>query len=192
MNKATRQRIELLTPLLKDSSENVRLAAAYSIEQLEAIYDCQQILDILKTGDTGARVAAIYALGKIGGERVIAPLIYCTSRREDDLRGASIDVLGKLAIPTTVDTIITALNDENSAIQAKAIVALSHFPSSQKICSVIRPFLEANDGSLEAEASITLAKLGDITALSGIISLLSSEHASTRTAAAESLSLLPL
>lgn len=192
MNKVIRQRIELLTPLLKDPDSAVRKTAAGSIEQLEATCDCEQIFEVLKTGDTGARVAAIYALGKIGGEKVLAPLLYCIARPEDDIRSAATEVLGVLAFPSTVDAILTALRDENSAVQAKAITALYNFSPSQKICSGLRPFLEANDGMLEAEAARTLAKLGDIAALSGIIALLSSQHASSRSAAAEALSILPL
>lgn len=192
MNNVTRQRIAILAPLLKDSSQDVRRAAAASIEQLEASCDCEDIFEILKAGNTGARVAAIYALGKVGGERVVAPLIYSAGRPEDDIRAAAVEVLGVLAFPSTVETVIEKLNDENSAVQVKAITALSHFPASQKICSRLRPFLEANDGMLEAEAALTLAKQGDITALSGIITLLSSPHASSRAAAAEALSILPL
>jgi len=192
MNKTTRQRIELLTPLLKDPDMDVRKTAASSIEKLEAVCDCEQIFEILKTGDTGARVAAIYALGKIGGEKVIAPLIYCAGRPEDDIRAAAIEALGIMAVPSTIETILARLDDGNSAVQAKAITALSHFPMSQKICSVLRPFLEANDGMLEAEAALTLAKLNDITAFTGISALLLSPHASTRIAAAEALSILPV
>lgn len=192
MIKAIRQRIELLTPLLKDQNRDVRDAAAKSIEYLEATSDSEQILATLKTGDTGARIAAIYALGKIGGEKVLAPLVYCAGRPEDDIRAAAIEVLGELAHPSTLATVIASLDDANSAVQARAIAALSNFPPSQTFCSRLRLFLEANDGMLEAEAAITLAHLGDITALSGITTLLSSSHASTRIAAAEALRKLPL
>lgn len=191
-NSLLRQRINLLVPLLKDPDTEVRAAASSSIEQLEATGDVEQILTTLKTGDTGARIRSIYALGKIGGDKVLQPLIYCASRPEDDIRAAAIEVLGTIAHPSTFQTLLKSLDDHNSAVQARAIAALAHFPSDQSLCSKIRPYLDANDGMLEAEAAKTLAEFKDITAIPGIINLLSSQHPTARIAAAEALGKLPI
>jgi HEAT repeat protein len=192
MNESIRQRIDALIPLLKDPDQEVRTMAAHAIEHLEASSDIRETLHILKTGDKGARISAIYALGEIGGEKVITPLVYCAGRPEDDIRSAAVQILGRLAEPSTLPVLLKSLNDRNTAIQARAITALSNFPSSDTLFDHLRPFLKANDGDLEAEAALAMAKLGDSHSITGIISLLSSSHSSTRKAAATALSLLPV
>lgn len=192
MNEIARQRIAALIPLLKDSDPEVRTVVAHAIEHLEVASDITAILNTLKSGDTGARISAIYALGEIGGEKVIPPLVYCAGRPEDDIRSAAVEMLGRLAEPSTLPVLLKSLNDRNTAIQARAVTALSNFPRTADLCDHLRPFLKANDGDLEAVAALAMARLGDPHSLPGITSLLSSPHASTRKAAATALSLLPL
>ena len=192
MNKIIRQRIDALIPLLKDPDPDVRTTVARAIELLEASGDLNEILQILKTGNMGERIAAIYALGEIGGEGVITPLVYCAGRPEVDIRAAAVEILGQLAQPSTLPALLERLDDQNSAIRARAITALSNFPASAALCDSLRPFLESNDGDLDAAATLALARLGDRSATAGIIALLSSPYASTRMAAATALSQLPL
>src|SRR5512133_143218 len=192
MNELVRQRIDALIPLLKDADPDVRTTSARSIEHLEVSCDINEVLNALKTGDTGARIAAIYALGAIGNEKVIAPLTYCAGRPEADIRAAALEMLGKLAEPSTLPTILERLNDQHPAIQAKAITALGNFPPSATLYDRIRPFLKVSNGDLEAAAALTLARLGDLASLNAIITLLASPHASTRKAAATALCLLPI
>lgn len=192
MNEIIRQRIDTLIPLLKDSHPEVRTTVAHAIEHLEVAGDITDILNTLKTGDMGARISAIYALGELGGEKVITPLVYCAGRPEVDIRAAAVEILGRLAYPSTLPTLLERLNDQNPAVQGRAIAALSNFPASSSLCERLRPFLKANDGDLDADAALALAKLKDRSATEGIISLLTSPHASTRKAAATALSLLPI
>jgi len=100
--------------------------------------------------------------------------------------------LGRRAKPSTLPILVERLNDQNTAIQARAVAALSNFPATAALYGHLRPFLNENDGNLEAEAALTMAKLGDSDSLAAIISLLSSPHSSTRKAAATGLSLLPI
>ncbi len=192
MNVAIRQRIDALIPLLKDPEPEVRTAAARSIEQLEVSCDIKDILHSLKTGDTGTRISSIYALGKIGGEKVIAPLVYCAGRPETDIRSAAVETLGKLVEPSTMPTLIERLDDQSSAVQARAITALGNFPPTSTLCERLRPFLQADNGELEGEAALALSKLGDSASTTTIVALLTSPHASTRIAAATALSQLPV
>ena len=192
MNEKIRQRIDTLIPLLKDADPEVRAAVSRAIEHLEASGELSEILHTLKTGNMGARISAIYALGEIGGEAVISPLVYCAGRPEDDIRAAAVEMLGRLAATSTLPVLLERLNDPNPAIQARTITALSRFPVSVVLCERLRPFLKASDGDREAQAALALARLGDRSAMDGIISLLSSPFSSTRLAAATALSLLPL
>ena len=191
MKELIRQRINVLIPLLKDADPDVRATVARSIEHLEVACDINEILHSLKTGDTGTRIAAIHALGKIGGEKVIAPLVYCAGRPEADIRSAAVEMLGRLAEPAALPVLIERLDDQNTAIQARAITALGNFPVSTTLIDRLRFFLKSYNGELEAEAAIALARLGDTASTEAIITLLASPHASTRKAAATALSLMP-
>jgi len=192
MNAVARQRIDALIPLLKDGDPDVRTTVARAIEHLEACGDLNETLQILKTGNMGSRISAIYALGEIGGEGVINPLVYCAGRPEVDIRAAAVEVLGKLAFPSTLPVLLERLKDQNSAIQARAITALSNFPATEELFNHLRPFLKVSDGDIEAETALALARMGDQSVMDTIIDLLKSPYASTRMAAATALSMLPL
>ena len=192
MNEDIRSRIDSLRPLLKDPAAGVRTAAAEAIEKLEATGGIDEILATLKTGNMAARIGAIYALGEIGGEKVLPPLVYCARRPETDIRSVAVAVLGKLALPSVHTILVELLGDENSTVQGRAIAALRNFPGTPEIITKLRPFLGASDGVLEAEAALTLAMLKDRNSLGQIQGLLTSDHASTRQAAATALSFMPL
>lgn len=181
-----------MQPLLKDAEQEVRTAAARAIERLEGGSAFEEIMQSLKKGDTGAKIRAIYALGEIGGDRVVAPLVYCAGRPEDGIRAAAVEMLGRITIPAVLPVLLERLDDANNAIQARAIAALANFPPSSELCERLRHFLDKQDGALEAEAAIALARLGDQESVERITSLLTSPHASTRQAAATALSLLPI
>lgn len=192
MNEKIRSRIDSLRPLLKDPVPDVRLAAAEAIEKLEAAGSVEEILATLKTGDMGARIGAIYALGAIGGEKVLPPLVYCARRPEVDIRSAATATLGKLAFPATLPILMELLDDKSPAVQSRAIAALRNFPSTPDIINKLRTFLGSSDGVLEAEAAMALAALNDLNSLSRIQALLTSHHASTRQAAVTALSSMPI
>jgi len=192
MKEKIRTRIDALRPLLKDPVPGVRSSAAQAIEKLEGASSLEEILHALKTGDTGTRVGAIYALGEIGGEKVIPPILYCAGRPEVDIRSAAVEVLGQLRLSSAIPMLVERLDDQHAAVQARAITALRNYPASPELLQKLRNYLAASDGSLEAEAAITLACLSDLHSLDSIRSLLSSRHASTRQAAATALSLMPI
>lgn len=177
---------------MKDAAPEVRNAAAEAIEKLEGVISAEEILHTLKTGDTGARIGAIYALGEIGGTRVLPALIYCAGRPEVDIRSAAVEVLGRLGLPGALQTLAERLDDQNNAVKARAIAALRNFQVSADILMKLRSFLVSDDGTLEAEAALTLAALNDPGSINGITSLLSSRFASTRQASATAISIMPL
>ena len=192
MKEKARSRIESLRPLLKDPVAEVRIAAAEAIERLEATSSVDEILATLKTGIKGARIGAIYALGEIGGERVLPPLVYCARRPEVDIRSVATAVLGKLALPAALPTLVELLDDVDPTVQGRAIAGLRNFQVTADILNKLRPFLNASDGVLEAEAALTLSCLNDLYSLGQINELLTSHHASSRQAAATALSRMSL
>lgn len=191
MKKKVRTRIDSLRPLLKDPMTEVKAAAAEAIEKLEAASSVDEILAALKTGNMGSKIGAIYALGEIGGDNIFTPLAYCAKRPEVGIRAAAVAVLGRLALPAAYPLLVDLLDDVDPIIQSLAIAALRNYAVTAAVLNKLRPFLNASDGVLEAEAAMTLAVLGDLHSLEKIGELLMSLHASTRQAAATALSRMP-
>lgn len=192
MKEKVRTRIDFLRPLLKDPVPSVRVAAAEAIEILEAASSFEDIIATLKTGNMGARIGAIYALGEIGGTAVLQPLAYCAKRAETDIRSAAAAALGKVAQSAALPIIVELLDDESPTVQGRAIASLRNYSVTVDIINRLHRFLDASDGVLEAEAALTLAHLKDEYSLNQIVTLLGSTHASTREAAATALSLIPI
>jgi HEAT repeat protein len=191
MKEQMRERIDILRPLLKDQEPDVRIAAAEAIDKLEASGSIAEVIETLKTGDMGARVGAIFALGEIGGEAVLPPLVYCARRPEADIRAAAAAALGRVAAPATVPVMMALLDDTEPAVQERAITGLRNFPVSPELCGKLRCFLSMSDGVREAEAAVTLAHFKDMESLPKVRELLASPLASTRQAAATALGLMP-
>lgn len=186
------KRRQALAALLKDPSPEVREAAARALERMEEMAGVEEILFVLKKGALPAKIKAIYALGKVGGEKVLAPLMYCASRPEEELRAAAIEVLGELAEPKTLPALVERLNDESPAIRANAIAAIGHFPLTVDLVKRLVPFLASGDGLLDAEA-LTVLRKARVPGLEGeYIRLLGSPHPRTRKAAVLALGELPV
>jgi len=183
------KRKELLIGMLKDPDSEVTAAAAAALEQLEGVMGVDAILAQLKQGTLAEKVMAIYALGEAGGEKVLAPLVYCASRPEEDLKGAAIDVLGSLTHRSAMPVLLDKLKDGNSGIRARAIRALGNFRDKAVIPHLL-PFLFAGDGLTDIEAALALAKTGAASLEEPLMKLAQSPLASVRAAAAAALGLL--
>lgn len=179
-------RREALIPLLKDPDEGVRQAAAQALEQLDSAGCLEEVLNQLKKGKLGEKVQAIYSLGRIGGEKVLGPLVYCAKRTEEDIKSAAIEVLGELAHPKAVPVLIEKLSEPNTGLRAKAIAALGNY-RDPSLAKHLVPFLDANDGLVEAEAALALAKAGEAAQEGKLIELLKSPYPNTRQTAARAL-----
>lgn len=186
---STQKRRDALSALLTDPCEEVRVAAAESLERLENIGSLPEVLEALKKGDLGTKLKALYALGRIGGEQVLSPLLYCASRPEEDIKSVAIEVLGTLGHPKSLPVLMEGLKDPNPTIQAKTIAALKNFKDPALVRALL-PFLDAGDGLLDAEAAFTLGHIGDGTLEPKIMELLRSPHQRTREAAAQALGTL--
>ena len=188
---STSPRRAALAALLQDPSPEVRAAAAHSLERIEARGNLPELLDLLKRGSLPEKIKAIFALGEIGGDKVLPALNYCAGRPEPDIRIAALEILGALAVPETFPVVAAGIADPNQAIKAKAISALGNFRDSRAVSFLI-PCLDADDGLIEAEAVRALGKVGRPECEKQILVLLGSRHETTRVAAAEALGTLPL
>ena len=188
---STARRRAALASLLQDPSPGVRAAAAHSLEQIDASGNLAELLDLLKRGTLPEKIKVIFALGEIGGDKVLPALTYCAGRPEPDIRIAALEVLGALAVPGTFPIVAAGITDPNQAIRAKAIAAIGNFRGPRSAALLI-PCLDADDGLIEAEAVRARGKVGLPECEELIVTLLGSRHEATRMAAAEALGTLRL
>lgn len=146
---------EPLVPLLGDEVEEVRKAAADSLQSmgeaavkpliagldsekadarreavrvLGVIGDAratEPLLGILKGEGSGARVEAARAVGSIGDERAVEPLIEVLTGPGPDLRAAAAGALGEIKDARAVEPLIGALSDQHEPVRRAAYPALS-------------------------------------------------------------------
>jgi HEAT repeat protein len=100
-----------------------------------------------------------------------------------------VEILGMLADPRALSILVERLKEPSPAIRAKAIAALGNFRSPSLVAELL-PFLDTNDGLLDAEAVSALARIGDSSLETRFIELLRSPHPQTRQAAALALGVL--
>jgi HEAT repeat protein len=116
--------------------------------------------------------------------------LYCAGRSEEDIRYAAIKVLGELARPEALALLVEKLRDPSPEVRAVTIEALAQYRDASLVPRLI-PFLEENDGMLDAEAALALGRIGNAALAEPLMKLLSSPHERTRAAAATALALLP-
>ena len=64
-----------LTPLLNDSSKEIRLTAATSLTYVGTAQEVPSLAAALKDAEHDVQLAAVDALGRIGDERAVGPLL---------------------------------------------------------------------------------------------------------------------
>lgn len=183
------KRREILVQLLKDPDSGVSSSAAAALELMERQQSVDEILAQLKKGELVEKVRAIYALGEIGGEKVLAPLVYCASRPEPELKGAAIDALGTVLSRSAIPVLVEKLKDGNSGIRARAIKALAGY-KDRSLAQHFIPFLDAGDGLTDVEAALALGIIGDPALEDKLCALALSPVAASRAAAATALGFL--
>ncbi len=121
--------VEPLIARLRDEDEDVVIDAVTSLGQLKNVHAVPALLKSYDSDPSGdVKVAAVEALGMIGGMEVIDPLIDVVRGREEDSEWAmddewddwwdaqlkAVEALGRLGDPKAVGALEEALDDEDS------------------------------------------------------------------------------
>ena len=78
------------------------------------------------TGETAsyARRSAILALGRLGDERAVEPLVLALQDEDRYIRREAAKALGELGSPAAIEPLIAALGDSEESVCRSAIIAL--------------------------------------------------------------------
>jgi HEAT repeat protein len=194
------ERVEKLRKALQDVSPAVRAAAAESLERLEASANLERFAALLggrnpqagatpgpdAKDDKVARIRAVYALGEIGGEAVLAPLVGALGDPVHDVRCAAIRVLGELHEPRTLGPLFDLLDDNDPSVRALVIEALGNF-QDRRLAECFLALLGSDNPEILRRVANAIARLREPRAEGALLSLLDHEEAEVREAAAAAL-----
>lgn len=92
----------------------------------------EYLLLTLKDEDKGIRIAAARALGKMGDQRSVGPLISMLEDKDRDIRFISAQVLGKIGDFRAIEPLTRACADENCFVRITAKEALARLSFNGK------------------------------------------------------------
>src|SRR3970282_2329369 len=113
-----RKKIRVKT--LKDSDENIRKLAAESLEKIKTRERMDTIEKFINSGEKLEKLRAVYALGRLKGQKAIQLLLKAIKDPIEDVRAAAIRVLGKMGDPRVMPALTEFLSDKTFV--AKGVV----------------------------------------------------------------------
>ncbi len=145
---------------LTSPNPHARSRAATMLGELKEIAAVPALVRTLrKDVNTYVRSAAAEALGHIGDERAIFPLIDATRDSSSFVRRAAIIALGQLEAKEAQVALIRALGDANFYVRRAAINAIGKL-GVPDLAQMVMPFLASDDPRLQRTAVTALRRLG--------------------------------
>lgn len=185
-----KERISALQALLNDVQPMVRQSAAAALEELEAVADTDHLIDMLKTGNRGERIAAAYALERVTAAKVFPPLLNALKSDDADLRSVVVKVLGSKKHPKTVTALVKMLDDFEVAVQVEAARVLGGF-ADRRLPEYLAPLIECEE-QLALAAIEAIGQLAFPEGEAPLLAALRDPRPEVRARAAEMLSKLHL
>ena len=141
------------------------------IEKMKQNRDFDALFRALFNENESVGIAAVEALGELGGERAVLSLIEILGSQKKNLRKAAAHVLGNLKDGRAIEPLINALIDDFGDVgraAQNALVQLKEYGSVQALSEA----LKSDDIRLRREIVKTLGSIGDEVALGLLITTL--------------------
>ncbi|UCD54652.1 MAG: HEAT repeat domain-containing protein, partial [Candidatus Omnitrophota bacterium] len=137
--------------------------------------------------DFRVRMIVVYSLGKIGGTRVVEPLI--EALKDDDsiyVRRDAAKILGEIGDTRAVKPLIEALQDKDWSLPRNSVEALGKIGDARAVEPLIKLLKEA-DVYLKAYSAIALGEIGDASAVEALIEALEDDDSGVRNRSVQAL-----
>ena len=136
------------------SAFNIITERTVPMDSLETLH---ALLDILRNGKSIYAVSiAATALGIIGSEKAVEPLIEALSDYASDARGSAATALGIIGSEKAVEPLIRALNDAANDVRGSAATALGRIGSEKSVEPLIKALSDkAQDARNSASMALT-------------------------------------
>lgn len=134
-----------------------------AIQTLATIGDDQATIPILQVleeaNDVEVAIAAVEALGLLGGPLVVAPLQQAIASDDWRIRAKAATALGDLMDPSSRRVLAGTMQDENFWVRRNSASALTHIPGGTEI---LHEALEGDDDYAADAAAEALVDRGDL------------------------------
>ncbi|NET86184.1 MAG: hypothetical protein F6J94_31215, partial [Moorea sp. SIO1F2] len=132
------------------------------------------------------RRSAAYALGEIGTETTIDPLIKLLDDDDSDMRRSAASALVKIGTEASINPLIKLLDDDEYSVRRSAAYALGNIGTEATIDPLIK-LLDDDEYSVRRSAAYALGNIGTEATIDPLIKLLDDDHYLVRIRAAYAL-----
>lgn len=145
-----------------------RLFGPPNVDELKAKIDVDGLIKALEyEKDRQVQCDAAKALGKIGDERAVEPLINALKNKDGDVRRESAEALGKIGDERAVEPLIQALVDGTSNVSKEAAEALGNLGNPRALDPLVQALKDKY--FVREKAVEALGKIPDVRAIEGLI-----------------------
>lgn len=155
------------------------------VKKLKSRWDVAGLARLLENKDPQVQYEAAEALGNIGDERAVGPLIAALQFPDDDVRWKAAIALGEIGNPDAVAPLIALLSDEDRFVRSRAAHALSMI-GEPAIPSLIAAISNSDPG-VRWGSALALGKIKNPLAVEPLILALADEQVMVRAEAASAL-----
>lgn len=141
--------VHALIEALKDPNPNVRSSAANSLGMIGDAGVVESLIECLAAEkDEWVNFSLIEALGKVGDERIIGPLMKFLEGDSEALMIASIDAMKKFNVPIVAATLVDLLDKANEAVRGEILKILVDMLAACHDCFPKKSMLNKLSGQL--------------------------------------------
>ena len=179
-----------LADALKDEDAWVRYFAARSLGQRGASESVEALAGVAQADKFNhVRIAALEALGHIGGERAAAIAAPFVESDDPDLGRAALVALGNIAHPDALPPLVNALRSADAGLRAAAAAALGERGGAEAMEQLQRIAASDAEPAVFEAAIVALKKLATSEAIASLVAL--TADATRREAASAALAGVP-
>ncbi len=162
----------LLTSALSDEDSWVRYFAARALGGRKSSASVDMLERVVQTDtSTHVRIAALEALGQIGGERAAAIAATFVESGDSDLANAALVALANIAHPSATEPLVKTLRSQQPDRRRQAAMALGQQGNPEIVEHLERLAADDPEPSVYEAAMVALSKLATPEAISALISL---------------------
>ncbi|MBI5599699.1 MAG: HEAT repeat domain-containing protein [Deltaproteobacteria bacterium] len=154
------RRRQVLVKALQDSDETVRSAAAEALEKLEIRAKKGYFEGLIDKGEKLEKLRAVYALSGLRGQDILDVLVKALKDPVEDVRAASLRVLGKIGDRRVLPDIIERLKDPSFIVERVAVEALGSYREPEVVVPLLQ-MLKSKDAGVIENALLVISRVGD-------------------------------
>ncbi len=187
IDEPIRDPVQELLRTLQHRDEEVRSAA---VESLRLMGDAglKVLIAALGDEDSGVRNAAAEALGDIGNQKAVGPLIQLLNDEYEYVRIAAAHSLGKLKNMLSITSLLKLFGDDYTGVRFAAADALASF--GDIVLPHLHNALSDQDAAVRVTATRALSKCADVRSLPALLEHLGDEVPEVRRGVAQVLGMI--